>query len=772
MVDYSSDDVQQLIDRMDRLIARFGGQMQNTGNSNASNAAKAESLSLRQKFNSGLRTSVDALELLHGSASGASYALKLIGVGGAFGVAIDSMIRGFTHMTQTYSKLTDVGQNFGGSIFQMQKQAADSGMTLEEFGTQVIKSSTLVAQMGDSHTKGAVAFTKYQMSVRDSLSEFGMFGMTLSQVNDAAADYAETQRVTGQWGKLNETERQRATSDFIKEVTDMAAATGKSREEIMKMVNQLERNPMAAAMAANLNKQQKKAYDSMLAGLSSLPGQSGKIAAEQMQELVQHQGRIWETQFGQSAIAHGQTQVNDVAMERYNRMMRGEGWKNEDYGTEKALGESLVRAAPTISAIDSGNPSLAPGGAQLETLGTELQNLDAEMKKIQERQADAKRRDDSGITQAMEMFESNFNKITAAFRDGLYGQIVKYLAPGTTDPAERMKAFAEGVEKTKDIMSSLGEAVGFLFGIVVELTPAIKWVVGSVISLGEGIDNFLKKFMPGWAAALITVGTGVAAFMGIKKLFGMLTGAMRIDARVVNVFARGLGSGFGGGGGGGGSAAGGWRNRAGSMYRTMGGNVGGSFSAAPSVGKGLLSSGGGMMLRGVAGGIVAAVADEAGKALIDAMPIGEEAKSQAKDALNWASTGATVGFAVGGPFGALAGAAIGAVGALIVDNFPSKEDMQKKIKEITEPELNQRLGGMQNKIDNSNKDLATAREKLAADTAAGATDKIADDNDRIAKLLTDLKSLGEAQLDTQKKAQKAQQDLADGSWMANGNPAM
>jgi hypothetical protein len=98
--------------------------------------------------------------------------------------------------------------------------------------------------------------------------------------------------------------------------------------------------------------------------------------------------------------------------------------------------------------------------------------------------------------------------------------------------------------------------------------------------------------------------------------------------------------------------------------------------------------------------------------------------------------------------------------------------MQKKIKEITEPELNQRLGGFQNKIDTSSRDLTAAREKLGQDTRAGDAEKVADDNDRIAKLLGQIKDLSEAQLDTQKKAQKAQEDLSNGSWMANANPPM
>jgi len=217
MVDFTQEDFKYYVDRIDTLLHRFTGQTSASGSRDEDTGKRT----LKQHFDQGLKATTESMKTLHGSASDAAYTLQKMVGWGAFGVAVGGLISGLTDMSRTYNKLTDVGQHFGGSIFEMQQAAGASGLTLEQFATQVTKNSTLIAQMGDTQTKGIEAFSAYQRSIRTNLKEFGYYGMTLSQVNEASGDFAETLRESGQWGKMTEAQRSAATVGFIKNVNEM-----------------------------------------------------------------------------------------------------------------------------------------------------------------------------------------------------------------------------------------------------------------------------------------------------------------------------------------------------------------------------------------------------------------------------------------------------------------------------------------------------------------------------------------------------------------------
>jgi hypothetical protein len=79
---------------------------------------------------------------------------------------------------------------FRAACFEMGKQAAESGVTLSQFGDMVKQNSTIMAQMG-----GAGAFGQLTKSVRGNIQDFGQFGYTVKGITDLTHEYMETLRL-------------------------------------------------------------------------------------------------------------------------------------------------------------------------------------------------------------------------------------------------------------------------------------------------------------------------------------------------------------------------------------------------------------------------------------------------------------------------------------------------------------------------------------------------------------------------------------------------
>ena len=285
-----NDDIRYYADRLDAVLHKFTGGL-GTGGSSTSKRRRSSYEEDTTLFGKTIKTATDSLRLLHGSAGDASHALRdVVGFVGV-GAAITSLVSGLTDMSRTYSKLTSVGETFGGSMFEMQRAAGESGLTLDQFAESITKGSMVVARMGDTHAKGIKDFIDYQKGVRSNLMEFGFFGMSLADVTNVTSDYAETLRATGQWEKLTAIQRRNATVSFVQNIQGLADATGRSRDELMKETMEAVSAPDIAAVFAEMaaNGRQDQAT-SLTSALASVNATFGKNAEKLVSELIVQKG--------------------------------------------------------------------------------------------------------------------------------------------------------------------------------------------------------------------------------------------------------------------------------------------------------------------------------------------------------------------------------------------------------------------------------------------------------------------------------------------------
>ncbi|PWT79918.1 MAG: hypothetical protein C5B44_06175 [Acidobacteria bacterium] len=536
----------------------------------------------REKLTENVKGASSALKALSGSATEAQNLLyklhsKWLGVG----FVIAGLVHSAKAVAGSFNAVTKSGITFGGSLFEMQLAAGKSQLSLEEFAKTMTSSSTVIATMGDTQKKGIKDFSDYQLAVRKNLAPFGLFGMTIDEINGITSDYAETLRVQGIWGQMDANQRQRSATNFIEQINQLAAATGKTREAIAKQANEMLRKPATALAMQHYTAAQQEAIKRLTTAMGAMAPELGGAISD----MVASGGNLAFTEFGQQLIQVGAQPLMDALNSLFQDAIQG----NED---DASVFDRLQRARMLMN--DRALQALAYGGnasaAIVQKALVQLQGYEAQMQKMRENDAAGKW--DDAITNAVMNFEKDFHSITGKFREGIFGAIVEML-PGKTNQ-EKMESYQKLIASTGDLMGRFGVAFGKLIGVFLEHLPeivsAFEWFVDKVLGLQNWFEGISKKFLgtsdkwSSFTGALGTIGTLFAGWKIGKWLLGGIFRSISIDARTVYVNAKkGLLGDLltgGGGGAGGGGKRGIFRRGLGAIRRGTGALLQGGWNLA------------------------------------------------------------------------------------------------------------------------------------------------------------------------------------------------
>ena len=198
-----------------------------------------------------------------------------------------------------YQKITDVGINFGGSLTQMRQAAANSYLTLEEFGSIVKANGQSFARMGGSANEGAISFSKASKVLMDDFGSGLMaMGYTSQEVNQGMIDYIA---ITG--GRNSEEMKDKkglaaGTKGYLEELDRLADITGKSREEIAKEMKSKAEAADIQLYMASMSKEEAEKFQQVYNDARTKYGQG---AADNV--LAQAQGRAVTTEAGKKYAA-------------------------------------------------------------------------------------------------------------------------------------------------------------------------------------------------------------------------------------------------------------------------------------------------------------------------------------------------------------------------------------------------------------------------------------------------------------------------------------
>jgi len=239
-----------------------------------------------ETFTRGINNASRVLGVLTSGEGSISAVTKLF-EGLPFGIG--AVATGFTKLAEfqektfsTYQQLTNSGINFNGSLTDMRMAAANTYMTLDQFGNLLKSNSETFARLGGTANDGAMAFVKMsnQLLKSGAGDNLRALGYTTEEVNQGLASYLQMTGARNKQEMQNTTQITEAAAGYMEQLNGLAELTGKSRKE---QEDQLKQASLNAAWQSKLAKMSPEEKEKAIAGLNYALATGGKDAVEAFQ---------------------------------------------------------------------------------------------------------------------------------------------------------------------------------------------------------------------------------------------------------------------------------------------------------------------------------------------------------------------------------------------------------------------------------------------------------------------------------------------------------
>ena len=165
--------------------------------------------------------------------TGALSAIPIVGplVGGALQLLIGVVDNNIA----TFREMSQVGADFGDSIFGAKLAATQAGVSLETFQNVVTSNSQALALFAGGASEGAKRFANISGMIQKNFGpQFSKLGMTMEETAEYTADYLELQTRLGRSQRMTDSQLSQGVANTVMEIDKLARVTGKRRDQIMK----------------------------------------------------------------------------------------------------------------------------------------------------------------------------------------------------------------------------------------------------------------------------------------------------------------------------------------------------------------------------------------------------------------------------------------------------------------------------------------------------------------------------------------------------------
>jgi len=205
-------------------------------------------------------------ELLMGSDRVSDFTKHLANLPSIFGVLgglVHSLSSYIDKTIDTFRSLSQVGANFGNDITAMRQSAAQSGMSMDRFANFVQQNSEAFANLGGTVTQGAKRFGELSKTMREGQAGQRLMemGFTIDELNDTLVTYANINSRMGRDRQLTDRELIASAGVFGEELNKAAAASGLSRQALMKGVDAMSKELSIQALKARIPKDKQQAFE-------------------------------------------------------------------------------------------------------------------------------------------------------------------------------------------------------------------------------------------------------------------------------------------------------------------------------------------------------------------------------------------------------------------------------------------------------------------------------------------------------------------------------
>lgn len=340
---------------------------------------------------------------------------------------------------KSYQQMSAAGVNFGGSLTEMRLAASQTYMTLDQF-TNVIKANgPALAKMGGTANEGAKAFVAASNTLlsSDAGRNLRALGYTTEEVNQGMLEYIS---ITGGRSKKEMQDRDalaKSTTIYLQELDQLAAITGKSREEQAKKVKEEMEEAEFQLFLASKSKEERELIEGNVKRATALYGKGGADIAKASAMGVAVQGEAGKKLTALSGRTAESIQ-QDLELRRKYGAQSQQVQENEIRG-RKANAEDLGRLAGPVGSF-------------------------------------------SGV------LKGNEDAVRQAARDRVAGEqeIGEQYKTAAAERSAREQSQAAEAAKTQDSLKQLGQAIMELVTPVLNaLLPAVNAVVQAMVKYKE-----------------------------------------------------------------------------------------------------------------------------------------------------------------------------------------------------------------------------------------------------------------------------------------------
>lgn len=213
-------------------------------------------------------------------------ASKLPILGGIIGPLGQTMLNFMDNQIDMYRSLSGAGIDFGTSMFEMQRRAAEAGLNMATLAGTIQENSQMLAVAFGGATKGADRFSKISAIVQKSQTDFSKLGMTMEDVTEFTADYIDLQRIQGRMKDRSDRSLAAGTTAYIMQLDALSKITGMTRKQAAEELKGQSTDKRLQALFMNMDEGVK---EQMNASLALIKGASPEME-EAMKELIATNG--------------------------------------------------------------------------------------------------------------------------------------------------------------------------------------------------------------------------------------------------------------------------------------------------------------------------------------------------------------------------------------------------------------------------------------------------------------------------------------------------
>ena len=466
----------------------------------------------------------------------------------------------------SFRTLSQVGATFGDGMNEIRAVSAAAGIPLGEFTELVAQNSQVMRMFGAGVTDGARNFANLSRELRTGPGRaFINMGYTATELNEALIDYAEFSQTQIGVDRRNNRMTAQSAAAYLETIDELAAVTGKRRDQIREEMNAAQADQRARLAMANMTAEQQARFAANLAEAPTALQDALTDAADGVYDNDLTQGLAVASQTFREQAGN----IQNMNAQEYNNFLATVGRELDSAGV------ALGRGAQSI--IKSGT-----GYGQAIAMASDLRNRqnmsDEEYARILEDRAKQAARDD-----ALLQLSNTLREFRTAIMDAFISSgTLPLIQDAFRDVAQLLENFVKSPEFREGLTEMANKIKGFIQGL-------------KDFDLGEMWQG-VKDALVGGLASVLTSPTVIAAIAGLFAAKALINGVSSAASRGIE---NRLSSIFGGG-----------NNPVAQATRSAPGAGGAGGGMARSVGQGAaqLGTGLGKGLGNLAGGVLRGVA--------------------------------------------------------------------------------------------------------------------------------------------------------------------